>query len=199
MGTVPDITAIRAAFKACRPQQLDLDGGRRAAVAMLLRQRNDVEVLLIQRALYGGDPWSGQMAFPGGMQEPADACSRNAAERETLEEVAVDLREHVYVGQLNDLQGRHAGHPLGLIVSGHVYHLREQTELRPNYEVADLVWVPLRELLEPARITEVRHPRAPEQVFPGIVIDANKGQVLWGLTRRFLEEFFQLFDIPLAP
>jgi 8-oxo-dGTP pyrophosphatase MutT (NUDIX family) len=199
MNAAPGIAAIQAALRAYRPQYLDLGDSKRAAVAMLLRQREDVEALLIQRAVCDGDPWSGQMAFPGGMQEPTDADSRVAAEREALEEIAVDLREHVYVGQLDDLQGRHAGHPLGLIVSGHVYQLEDNTELRPNDEVADVVWVPLQALLDPARVTRVRHPRAPEQVFLGIVIDAGKGQVLWGLTRRFIEVFFGLFDIPLVP
>lgn len=198
-NSVPDIAAIRAALKAYRPQRLSLRDGKQAAVSMLLRKREDVEMLLIQRAVCEDDPWSGQMAFPGGMIEPADASSRVAAERETLEEIAVDLREHVYAGQLDDLQGRHAGHPLGLIVSGHVYQLQDNAALRPNYEVADMVWVPLQTFLDRARKTDVRHPRAPEQVYPGIVIDAEKQQVLWGLTRRFVEVFFRIFNIPLVP
>lgn len=195
----PDIATIHATLKQYQPQHLTLRGSKQAAVSMLLRERDNVEMLLIQRAVYAGDPWSGQMAFPGGMIEPADISSRVAAERETLEEVAVDLREHTYVGQLDDLQGRHAGHPLGLIVSGHVYELQDNAKLRPNYEVADMVWVPLQRLLERERVTEVRHPRAPEQIFSGIVIDAEKEQILWGLTRRFVEVFFRIFDIPLAP
>jgi len=133
------------------------------------------------------------------MQEAADADSRAAAERETLEEINVDLQQHTYIGQLDDLQGRHAGHPLGIVVSAHVYQLTQPVDLRANYEVADLVWAPLSMFLDQRLTTEIRHPRAPEQIFTGIVIDADKEQIVWGLTRRLLESIFQIFGIPHLP
>jgi len=195
----PDLKTIRSVLGNYQAQFLALDGGRQAAVSMLLREGPDAEVLLIQRAFAADDPWSGQMAFPGGMQEKIDDNSRAAAERETLEEINVDLQQHAYIGQLDDLQGRHAGHPLGIVVSAHVYQLTQPVDLRPNYEVADLVWAPLSVFLDHRRSTEIRHPRAPEQIFAGVVIDENKEQIVWGLTRRFLESFFQIFDIPHLP
>ena len=46
---------------------------RRSAVALILQQRaGQTHVLMIQRAEREGDPWSGQMAFPGGHLEPLD-------------------------------------------------------------------------------------------------------------------------------
>ena len=199
MTQIPDINSIRTELNRYQAKRLPLEGNRQAAVCMLLRERNEAEVLLIQRAFYDDDPWSGQMAFPGGMREPDDANSRVAAEREALEEISVDLSRHTYVGRLDDQQGRHAGHPLGLVVSAHVYEISGDIELEPNHEVADVVWTPLSMLFDEARATEVRHPRAPDQLFPGIVINADKQQILWGLTRRFLEAFFQHFNIPRLP
>src|SRR5690625_6874508 len=59
----------------------------RAAVAMALReQAGSLSVLMIERASRVGDPWSGHMAFPGGMMERTDRDSLTTARRETAEE-----------------------------------------------------------------------------------------------------------------
>jgi 8-oxo-dGTP diphosphatase len=45
--------------------------GANAAVALLLKpRRNDFDVLLVKRVKNPSDPWSGQMALPGGIREP---------------------------------------------------------------------------------------------------------------------------------
>ena len=73
------------------------DSGRKnAAVAVVLRPpgRGDVtdarlgncDALVIERARSRRDPWSGQMALPGGRLDPADAGLVGAAIRETMEE-----------------------------------------------------------------------------------------------------------------
>ena len=79
------------------------DSGRRnAAVAVLLRPPDGAtdpvrapvrscRVLAIRRADPSGDPWSGQMALPGGRLDKADAGLVAAAIRETREETGIDL------------------------------------------------------------------------------------------------------------
>ena len=85
------------------PETASPDQGRKnAAVAVVLRPpgRGDAtdrplgycDVLVIQRATSARDPWSGQMALPGGRLDPADAGLVGAAIRETMEETGVDLR-----------------------------------------------------------------------------------------------------------
>ena len=62
----------------------------RAAVAIIgraSRQGDDVEFLYIRRSEFDGDPWSGDIAFPGGRIDGPEELPRRAAERETLEEV----------------------------------------------------------------------------------------------------------------
>ena len=46
---------------------------REAAVALLLRPRDALEVLLIKRSVRESDPWSGHMALPGGRRDPGDS------------------------------------------------------------------------------------------------------------------------------
>ena len=45
---------------------------------------DDEEVLLIRRAEREGDPWSGQVAFPGGMVNAEDERFEDTARRETV-------------------------------------------------------------------------------------------------------------------
>lgn len=163
---------------------------------MLLKQTEvGAAALFIERARRPSDPWSGQMAFPGGIVEDQDAGPRAAAERETLEEVGLPLARARYLGRLDDMQGRHAGHPAGIVVCAFVYCAEFAQPLRPNYEVAEALWVPLRYFLDPARYTTVPHPTQPEQRFPGVRVGESQRHVVWGLTRRFLLSFFDIVEV----
>jgi 8-oxo-dGTP pyrophosphatase MutT (NUDIX family) len=156
------------------------------------------EVLFIERARRQGDPWSGHMAFPGGRIDPGDPHARGAAERETREEVGVDLRAAEHLGRLDDLQGRHAAAPDGrMVISGFVYHAPEPGPLRPNWEVEHAFWFPLAGLRDPARHVEYPFARNGMQRYPGIRVGEADAHIVWGLTYRFLEVFFQVVGKPL--
>lgn len=95
---------------------------RRAAVACIIRRKststsaistattstgrnndNDtLEVLLIKRATRRGDPWSGDVAFPGGHVETGET-DVEAAVRETMEEIGLDLSDEAKFEYLTDL------------------------------------------------------------------------------------------------
>lgn len=70
-----------------------------AAVFVLFVTRRETRVLLIRRARRG-DPWSGQIAFPGGRVDAADADALAAAYREAYEEVGVSRGHVEYLGPL---------------------------------------------------------------------------------------------------
>lgn len=55
-------------------------------------QKGDPEILFMKRATRTGDRWTGHIALPGGKREPGDADDRSASERETEEEVGLDLK-----------------------------------------------------------------------------------------------------------
>lgn len=75
---------------------------RRAGVAVVLD--DDARVLLIRRADRVGDPWSGQVAFPGGRHEPSDADTCATAIRETREEIGLDLATADCLGALAEVR-----------------------------------------------------------------------------------------------
>lgn len=193
---MPSLDQIEARLRDYRGQRVDAP--RRAAVAVVLTgETASPEVLFIERAEHERDPWSGHMAFPGGRVEPHDPSLHHAAARETLEEVGLSLETARRLGRLDDLQGRHAGRPSELVISAHVYHLPEPGALRPNYEVQHTFWFPLADLHDPGRHVDFEHPLVAGQRFPGVLVGEPGRHVVWGLTYRFLEVFFEIVGRPL--
>lgn len=180
---VPDTEASREAI-------------RNAAVAMVLCElpERGLSTLFIQRAEHPDDPWSGQMAFPGGRFEPYDGSLVRAAIRETREEVGLPLNEEMVLGRLSDVSGgRLSLHRLA--VSPFVFHLPSEPVLRTNYEVASTVWVPLSYLGDPGNIQSYVFPLDPEKrEFPSWHYD---GYTIWGLTYRIIANYLRLFDIEI--
>ena len=193
---VHTIEQIRQSLATHQPKTLSADGVRQAAVAIVLRGSGPgPELLFIERARHEGDPWSGHMAFPGGRVEPADRDSRRTAERETQEEVGLSLASAAYLGQLDDLEGRHAGRPAQMVISAHIYHLDEPARVVPNHEVQEVIWFPVAGLLEPDR--QVDYPVSNGAHFPGILVGRPERHIVWGLTYRFVELLMRLLGNPI--
>lgn len=178
---------VRDALRAHVPLvRSDDDAVPRAAVAIVLHERAEgLEMLFIERATRSGDPWSGHMAFPGGRLGPLDPDARAAAERETYEEVGVDLAAGELLGRLDDLDGP----VVPLRISTFVYHLEAPPRLVPNHEVREVFWVPVARLLDPAH--RVSHPWG-QNSYPGVLVGEPGRHVVWGLTRSLLERYFGL-------
>jgi 8-oxo-dGTP pyrophosphatase MutT (NUDIX family) len=194
---MPSIAEIRRRLAAHRPALHPVAGRRQAAVAMVLRDAGpSADVLFIERASHPSDPWSGHMAFPGGRVDPEDSDPRAAAERETLEEVGLALAAAEPLGRLDDMYGHQAAGADSLVISAFVYVAAGDLALAPNHEVREAFWFPLPSLLEPARFVERPVARAQSFRFPGILVGEPERHVVWGLTYRFLESFFQIVGRP---
>lgn len=191
---------VRAILATHHPRLADRSawpGHTHAAVALLLRQgADDIESLFILRAEFAGDPWSGNIAFPGGHIEADDDTARAAAERETLEEIGIDLEQEEFLGRLDDVAGAH----LPVIVSCFVYRVATTTLITPNREINETFWVPLSTLADPGR--QRRHYvrfRGEELERPAIDLLGPGRTVLWGITYRLVSQFMQLTGAPLPP
>ena len=89
---MPSLEEITKRLESYEPSLVDPHDRARAAVAMILRERDArSEVLFIERAKKDSDPWSGHMELPGGRVDPGDTGTRHTAGRETHEEVGVSL------------------------------------------------------------------------------------------------------------
>jgi 8-oxo-dGTP pyrophosphatase MutT (NUDIX family) len=187
-----DLDTIRRKLSRHEARRQSLkDVARRAAVAAILRPvPGDAEVLLIRRAERKGDPWSGHMAFPGGHQEPTDADLRATAIRETLEEVGLDLRQHDYLGQLDEFQATARGRAVGMIIAPYVFALRSEPVIKPNYEVAEVVWGSLGQMLrgEIDAIKELNYDGDLRRL-PGFRVQKH---IVWGMTHNMLRSLFSV-------
>ena len=184
------LDCIAASLAAASPADLEADDRTRAAVAMILRQGGSgLELFLIQRASHDQDPWSGHLAFPGGKVEPGEE-PKQAAERETCEEVGLDLGKARYLGPLGEI----TGHSLPVRVAGYVYALNGCGS-RPvlSDEVHDSFWVGFKDLLDDERhiTATVTFDGRAHQV-PAIRLPFADIPVLWGLTYRMVMNFMAI-------
>ena len=167
-------------------------GQREAAVALVLQPKvGGLRALFILRAKKEGDPWSGQMALPGGHRETIDADLVETARRETHEEIGLDLNQAGrYLGSLAGIRANpRAG--FDLVVTPQVFALEDKAvPLQPNEEVAEVLWGNLDEMISGRSLTDASFPEFQrEGTFPGYQVGA---QVVWGLTFRMINDFFDL-------
>jgi 8-oxo-dGTP pyrophosphatase MutT (NUDIX family) len=164
-------------------------GLRFAAVSMIVRDRRSPSVLLIKRAEREGDPWSGQIAFPGGKMQSGDKTAKDTAIRETLEEVGVDLNRVAEFLGYGTVTTTHTG-TMDVVPS--VFELKEGAEITPNQEVASFRWVEIDELLSPSARTSYRlNYRGNAVEMPAYVVG---DYVVWGLTYRILNSMLDISE-----
>lgn len=165
---------------------------QRAAVAAVMRQRQErSELLFIRRAEDLNDPWSGHMAFPGGRYEPIDLNSRATAERETREELALDLPGHGrLMGRMSDIMATAGGRHLPLVITPWVYTIDEDPVLCPNEEVAEALWVPMSYFQDPSNREYFNYNAHGMNL--QLPCYHYKGRTIWGLTLQMVDELLDI-------
>ncbi|GAA1610242.1 NUDIX hydrolase [Catellatospora bangladeshensis] len=161
------------------------EGGRPAAVLILLAEgEQGPDVLIMQRAATLRTH-AGQPAFPGGAVEPQDADLTETALREANEEVGLDRSSVTVLAQLPTLwipvtdflvtpvlAWWHAPHPVGA---------------HDPREVAHVARLPLAELADPAHRLRVRHSSG--WIGPAF---HSRGMLVWGFTAGVLSTLLEL-------
>ena len=176
------ISEISEKLVSTEPEQ---GGLRLAAVAMILKDKSKPQVLLIKRSERRTDPWSGQIALPGGKMQNGDPSAKETAIRETIEEVGIDLHKAEFLGYAEVIP-THTG---TMRVVPCVFVLKQEVEVVPNGEVASSRWIGLKELLSPeARSTYQLNYGGRSVEMPSFVLD---DYVIWGLTYRILSSILQ--------
>tara|TARA_A100001037_G_C15119147_1_gene622913 strand:+ start:39 stop:656 length:618 start_codon:yes stop_codon:yes gene_type:complete len=167
---------------------------RESSVALILRNKSsNIEILFIKRASRIGDPWSGQMAFPGGHKEKSDKTLRQTAVRETFEEINLDLSSANYFGVLPEQRALARGKRINLIISPHVFYMKDDPVLCANHEVDEIIWSDLNRLILGA-CHDVETYRLSENEITCNGYRLEKGHFVWGLTYRMLKDFFSILD-----
>lgn len=164
--------------------------GRRAAVAVVVAAgAASDEILLVRRATFPGDPWSGHIALPGGSMELNDATLEETARRETLEETGLDLRGSLCVAVLAAVTPQSKAAPL-VSVSPFVFRYAGDKRVTTSPELVEAWWVPVTEFERDDAWQDTKIMTA-----DGFAIEARafqlRGYALWGLTARIVDEFLK--------
>ena len=163
------------------------DNARPSAVLCLLFPVNDELYLLLMKRREDQKAHSGQVSFPGGSYDQADADMKATALREAQEEVGILSSDVDILGALT---------PLYIPVSNfNVYPFVGYTPQRPVYnlshnEVSYTIEVPLHFLLQDdaKADTDVTSPAMPGVLRKVRSYKLNDGTIIWGATAMIISE-----------
>ena len=159
--------------------------GANAAVALLLKsKRSDFDVLFVKRVKNPSDPWSGQMALPGGKRESKDASLKDTVLRETLEETGIELNQCRFLGVLSAVKSEPKPE---IKILPFVVILEDEPKLKLNKaELETFIWVPYEEIVQSQGKAEFSFGKVPSF----ILADA----VVWGVTYKILSKFVKAVE-----
>lgn len=158
-------------------------GSDHAAVVMLVTlQGGSIEVLFAKRAEDLRDPWSGQIAFPGGRSKEVDATLAQTACREFFEETFVDIcKKSEMLGILETANPRNLP---SVSVTPFVAYCDRKFVFTASSEVTEVFWAPLAALER--REVDVQVAGRDIRSVPGFVYGRH---VIWGLTAHIIDSF----------
>ena len=191
-GPLPGVPAQERMATRPRPTMAEFEheGSPRPGAVLILLYPQDGELYLpLTRRTDRVATHKGQIALPGGAQEPQDASPWETALREANEEIGIDTARVRYLGALS---------PLFIPASNfNVYPFVGYQDEVPDFypdptEVAELLPLPLHGILEPsikARETWTLRGRQVEVSFY-----RYQQHVIWGATAMILSEFEVLLE-----
>ena len=179
------VDSIEKLSKVLKPISEGQDAN--AAVALLLKLVNqDLEVFFVKRVESPIDPWSGQMALPGGRRDAKDQNLKHTVVRETLEETNINLLDRCrFLGVIDPV--RSAIKPEMKILP-FVVLLEHEPSIKLNEELERFVWISPEEL--------VQHKGTVKFSFGELPAYIVGNSVIWGLTYRILEMFVHTLEYP---
>ena len=176
------LAQLTAHFAEKPPRQVADPSRREAAVALILQPDPD-RLLLVRRVTRESDPWSGQLALPGGRHEPTDDSLLTTAIRETAEEVGIALSPAEVCFVLDDLAPSTPVLP-PVMVRPFAFLPAEESAVVLSGELDHAEWVTFEELLRPG-VRQSRDLTVRGHLTRRIGYALPAG-FLWGMTERIL-------------
>lgn len=196
MSDLTSLTAqdLRQAFADASAMQTLVPNTPAAVVAMVLQvDKGILKLCLGRRAAVQGDPWSGDLAFPGGKPEMDDLTLHGTAAREAFEEVGLLLPAECLVGDLGQMHALGGRKPVATFPL--IYLLNEPPPpFRLGHELVDAGWVCLPELWDAANWVRFTYPQNGRDY----AAVRAMGHYLWGFSLRVLHEFSVRVERPLT-
>ncbi len=132
---------VRQRLRGYRPRRLPESGLVLAGVLVPLYVDGGEVYVLLTRRTHQVATHKGQISFPGGAVEPEDRDARDAALRETHEELGIRQEDVELLGELDDVPTMVSG----FLIRPYVGHIPYPYPLRPApQEIAEVLGIPLR-------------------------------------------------------
>jgi 8-oxo-dGTP pyrophosphatase MutT (NUDIX family) len=175
-----------------RPEGLE-GAPRLGGVLLLLFCKEESLHILLTRRCEDLTSHAGQISFPGGRKEVAETLL-DAALRETEEEVGIAAAELEILGALTPVYIPPSDFEVHPFVAW--FNNGRLPEFDPApWEVAEIIEVPLAELLDPAaRVEESWEIRGQQVLVPFFAVQDHK---VWGATAVMLSEFVERLRVVL--
>lgn len=160
-------------------------GGRPAAVLILIGTGEaGPEILFVERALTLRTH-AGQIAFPGGAQDPADTDLAETALREAYEETGVDRVGVEVLGSLPPAHVAVSGFDVTAVVGW--WHTPSPIGAFDPREVASALMISVADLTRSELRARVHHPSG--YIGPAFEV---AGHLIWGLTAHLVDGLLDL-------
>jgi 8-oxo-dGTP pyrophosphatase MutT (NUDIX family) len=186
------VARLQSALETRRPRREEQEGARAAAVLLPIVAEPEPTLIFTVRTEHLPSH-KGQISFPGGSVDAADASAEDAALRETQEEIGLRRTDVRVLGELDTFPTYVSGYLITPVVGW----LKRPAPLRPNpTEVAEVLQVPIADLVDDIR-SEPGFTHG-GRTFPTEAWIWNE-RVIWGVTARVLRLFLHvLADAGLA-
>ena len=181
----------RADLAAC---EATYPSARLGAVLVLFYPQDGQATLVLTRRTPTLRLHSGQISLPGGRIDPEDDSAASAARRETLEELGVQTSELPLLGPMEPVYTFASN----FILLPFVAFAPARPTFIPNpFEVAEVIELPLRHLLEPTIVeNEIWEIRGERRLIAFYRFGEHK---IWGATARVLRQMLELAGGPRPP
>ncbi|MEM0097025.1 MAG: CoA pyrophosphatase [Conexivisphaerales archaeon] len=163
--------------------------GQWAAVAIIIdNSRNST--LIVKRIARRNDPWSGDVAFPGGRYNSVDRDLVETAIRETLEETGIDLNSSNFMGTMEIYK---PSNELLVKVLPVVFYANKIDNVKiSKEELESFYWLPL----------DLRNTTLLKQKMKGFYENWTliyNGITIWGMTYRILKSLLETLNLGTIP
>lgn len=161
-------------------KQISEEYDANAAVSLILRPTlEDHEILFVKRVERISDPWSGQIAFPGGKRDPEDKNLKATVIREVFEETSIKLEEINFLGVLKIINSKPKKN---FKILPFIVFLEEPVSINLNKKELDrFFWVSLKKIKNSWGIGKFG-----DKTVPAYILGKD---IVWGVTYKILRDF----------
>lgn len=184
----PSLDDVRRAFigaHSVEPDRVSLAEGTSAVLVPVWAQPDRALALVYTKRSETMRRHPGELSFPGGRVDASDAHPLAAALREAEEEIGLSPADVEVLGHLSDMTTHY-----GVLVAAYVGILRGPPphEPRSKEEVAEVLSVPIAQLLDDARYESRAHVEMPDR---RVHYWHLPSAILWGITGELTARFLR--------